>query len=90
MPDSLDEIITKLKHSVLSENDCPGIFGKESYYQVADGLSILNKENIDKIYDQNRLSIFNNIVHKQNTLNESLSNNFITHSNFLKYLGGLS
>jgi tryptophan halogenase len=90
IPTALDEIITKVKFSLLSENDNLGIFGKESYYQIADGLSILDKENIKSIYINNNLSIFNNIINKQNSLNDILSDGFVSHSNFIKCLGGLS
>jgi hypothetical protein len=90
IPTALDEIITKVKFSILSENDNLGIFGKESYYQIADGLSILDKENIKSIYINNNLSIFNNIINKQNSLNDILSDGFVSHSNFIKCLGGLS
>ena len=89
MPNRLDEIITKLKLSILTESENTGIFGKESYYQIADGLSILDKESIKNIYINNNLSIFNNIIDKQNKLNDIVSDGFISHSNFLKYLGGL-
>jgi tryptophan halogenase len=89
MPEKIYQIIQKLKKSILIDQDVDSLFIKDSYYQVADGLKILNKDHIKNIYNTNNLHIYNNIINKQEEINKITSNTFVNHSDFLKHLGGL-
>ena len=44
--------------------------------------------NIKEIINENNLSRFNKNVEKNELIMKELSDNFITHSNFLKFMGG--
>jgi hypothetical protein len=77
-----------MNNSVLSD-DFENIFPGTSYYAVSDGLGILNKKNIKKIYNVYNMNYFSDILNRQNYIKNQVIEHCEDHSNFLKYIGGL-
>jgi tryptophan halogenase len=86
---ALEERVLLLNESVLVDDDLLVPFSSTSYYQVSFGINLLNLNNIKHVVNENNLSRFNKHVEKNELIMEELSDNFITHSNFLKFMGGL-
>jgi tryptophan halogenase len=88
MSSRLKEKIVLMNNSVLSD-DFENIFPGTSYYAVSDGLGILNKKNIKKIYNVYNMNYFSDILNRQNYIKNQVIEHCEDHSNFLKYIGGL-
>jgi tryptophan 7-halogenase len=89
MSDSLKEKISLMNNSTLN-NNFQNIFTSMSYYTVADGLELLDKENAKKIYNTYNLGRFSDTLNKQNKVKQQIVEHSESHSNFLKHLGGLN
>ena len=88
MTEKLKEKVFLLNQSILADWDTTVPFSSTSYYQVSFGINLLNINNIKEIINENNLSRFNKNVEKNELIMKELSDNFITHSNFLKFMGG--
>ena len=84
----LEERVFLLNQSILVDFDLLVPFNSTSYYQVSSGINLLNVKNIEDIIYENNLLRFDKQVEKNELVMKELSNNFITHSNFLKFMGG--
>ena len=87
MPETLKERIDSL-FNLTYEPETDSFFSPISYYIIMNGNKLINKDIFETI--NNRFSkdkdLFDLIKNRRN----SISNNFITHSYFIKYLGGLN
>jgi tryptophan halogenase len=87
--EKLNENIFLLNESVLADSDTTVPFNSTSYYQVSFGINLLNMNNIQNIVDNNNLSRFKTHLEKNEIAMKELPNSFVTHSNFLRFMGGL-
>jgi tryptophan halogenase len=91
MPDTLKRKLCLINNSVLENEDCGyENFESSSYYQVAIGNKIISKENLKNIYTNNYYQNISYINKAQQDIQKNISKIFMDHSEFLRYLGGLS
>ena len=88
MSENLKNKIDAMNNSIL-ENNSYDVFSNTSYYAVSDGLNLLDNNNVRKIYEEYNLNYFTETLSKQNIIKKQLLEHTISHSDFLKYLGGL-
>ena len=84
------EEIHLLQNSVLTYKDTNYWFNSINYYSVAFGNNIIDYKNIKEIYDSNNLKEYKNSLEYSTRIKKNIFNNFIKHSDFLKYMGGLN
>jgi tryptophan halogenase len=89
MPETLKEKIDLIQNSILYESDHIGIFSSNSYYRVAAGLNLLNKETIGNIISNNDIFYLIGFVQNQNEQKNEALHQFERHTKLLKSLGGL-
>jgi tryptophan 7-halogenase len=90
MPEKLKEIVYHLNNSILSKdlmND--GQIGVSNYFTIAHGVGLLDKNNISNIYNAFNLDRYKDTLSAQRSLQDRFSKNFVSHSEFLRHLGGL-
>jgi tryptophan halogenase len=90
MPETLKENINILNNSLLYPSRLEKTFGAYSYYKIMIGNDLLNKENMIKIFKSYKLNIFDQHFEKQNYNARDRKNEFMSHNDFLKMLGGLN
>jgi tryptophan halogenase len=88
MPESLKKDIEKVKNYTHEENP-NNFFKSRSYYTIIDGNNIMDRSSLTKLYDE-KLKDYHDTIKKENELKIKESENFISHSDFIRYLGGLS
>lgn len=84
------EEIHLLENSILTFKDTNYWFGHLNYYSVAFGNKIIDYKNIKEIYESHNLKIYEDVLKYSTKIKNNVFNNFINHSNFLKYMGGLN
>lgn len=89
IPNTLEEKIYFINNSVLESEVSGRIFSTQSFYQIAKGIELINKKNLDKIFKENKLYLYEETHLAQVNAQNKTIQNFINHSEFLKYLGGL-
>lgn len=90
MPEKLEEVIYHLNNAILSKDLMhEGQMGVSNYFTVAHGVGLLDKNNISNIYNAFNLDRYRDTLSAQRSLQDRFSKNFISHSEFLRHLGGL-
>jgi|688.fasta_scaffold63549_3 tryptophan halogenase len=87
---SLEKKILILNNSLLLQEDSGTLFPSDSYYLVAKGLGLLSQDNMVKQYNYLNLSDLEDTRKNQKLTQKKFMNSFLSHSFFLKELGGLS
>lgn len=90
IPKKLEDVIFLLQNSILVDLPLNEIFESINYYTIAFGINFIPYNNIEKIYEDNKMFIYNENINIQEETFNNVYDNFISHSKFLKYLGGLN
>jgi hypothetical protein len=88
--ESLKNKMLILNSSLLLQKDCGELFPSDSYYLVANGLDLLNKDNIVKQYNHLKLHELEETRLNQKETQNNFKKSFLNHSDFLRVLGGLN
>ncbi len=89
IPEKLENIIYIMNNGILKDEDVGNSFSSSSYYTVANGNEVLNLQNIKNICNINNFNIFDNFIQIDSQLKKDRKKFLMSHSNFLKYMGGL-
>jgi tryptophan halogenase len=90
VPDSLKDILFLLQNSILFNLPLNETFESINYYSIAFGINFIPYKNIEKIYDDNLMFVYDEYNQKHKEVFDQIYDNFIDHSLFLKHLGGLN
>ena len=90
VPKSLDNVLFLLKNSILFDLPLNETFESINYYSIAFGINFIPYENIEKIYDDNIMFVYEEYNKKHKEIFNQLYDRFVDHSLFLKHLGGLN
>jgi tryptophan halogenase len=88
--ESLKHKMLLMNESVLLNEDTITMFAPDSYYAVANGLNLLNKENIKNHYKSLGFDQFIPKIKNKKNIKEGLEKSFLSHKDFLKYVGDLN
>jgi tryptophan 7-halogenase len=86
---TLEEKLALMNESILYPKSNNDLFSTKSYYRVFNGLEKLNIENINKIIEENNLSVLDFAKKENEDLILIVLDLLINHSTLLKDLGGL-
>jgi tryptophan halogenase len=88
MPESLKKDIEEVNAYTHVEGK-NNFFKSRSYYAIMDGNNIIDRTLLKKIYEE-KLKKYHNTVKLENEAKAEESKKFISHSNLIKYFGGLN
>lgn len=84
IPESLLEKVKLMNESCFPIAEKEEMFNSVNYYKIADGIGLLNKENIKRIYDANNMEEMYNKVSPLNQEKKDFIKSLVPHSLFVQ------